>query len=410
MADEAGSLLVVDDDEMNRDMFSRRLQHKGYAVTVARDGRQALKLLGDRRFDLVLLDVMMPGVNGLEVLKTIRTIDGPTDLPVIMTTARGESRDVVEALNLGANDYVTKPLDFPVVLARIQTQLALKRAADQVQGLQQSLASRTQEWEAARAGLRAAAQRLQDDRDAAARALGALLPTRPPDVPGARFAWVHRPCEELAGDLFNVRPLDDRHLAVYLLEVGGRGVPAALRSLAVGHALAHAALAGPGAGALSPPDRVAAELNRLFPADPAAGQHCTLVYGHLDPAGGEFRFVSAGHPGPVHLAAGKPAAVLRARGLPVGLGAGDGGYKEAVVRLGPGDRLLLYSDGLTDAPGPDGERFGTERLLRACEQHRGLPLDGWLTALATAVEEWSAAGAAPDDRSALAVEVAAPQG
>jgi signal transduction histidine kinase len=126
----AGSLLIVDDDEPGREGLARRLRRQGYEVCCALGGPEALEVLGGRRFDLVLLDIMMPDMNGLEVLKSLRRTDSLIDLPVIMVTARAESVSVVEALELGANDYLTKPLDFPVVLARISTQLARKRAED----------------------------------------------------------------------------------------------------------------------------------------------------------------------------------------------------------------------------------------------------------------------------------------
>ena len=130
-----GSLLVVDDNEMNRDMLARRLARRGYTVTVAEDGYQALALIEAQQFDVVLLDIMMPGISGLDVLKTLRQRYAVADLPVIMATAKDQSEDIVAALQLGANDYVTKPLDFPVVLARTQTQLALKRAMQEIQRL-----------------------------------------------------------------------------------------------------------------------------------------------------------------------------------------------------------------------------------------------------------------------------------
>lgn len=134
-----GSLLVVDDNEMNRDMLSRRLERQGYAVAVAADGQQALAMIEARPFDTVLLVIMMPGISGLEVLKILRERYSVADLPVIMATAKDEGRDIVAALNLGANDYVTKPLDFPVVLARVQTQLSLKRAREEIQRLAEQL-------------------------------------------------------------------------------------------------------------------------------------------------------------------------------------------------------------------------------------------------------------------------------
>ena len=126
---EPGSvrLLVVDDNELNRDMLSRRLGGRGFRVAVAEDGDTALALIDRQDFDLVLLDVMMPGITGIDVLRKLRERFSESDLPVVMATARDAAEDVVEALRLGANDYVTKPLDFAVVLARIETQLSLRR-------------------------------------------------------------------------------------------------------------------------------------------------------------------------------------------------------------------------------------------------------------------------------------------
>lgn len=119
------SVLVVDDNAMNRDMLSRRLERKGYAVGVAEGGEQALDALQKRRYDIVLLDWMMPGLSGIDVLKRLREQWSAIELPVIMATAKSEADDIVEALRAEANDYVTKPLNFDVVHARIRTQLNL---------------------------------------------------------------------------------------------------------------------------------------------------------------------------------------------------------------------------------------------------------------------------------------------
>ena len=124
------SLLVVDDNEHNRDLLCRRLARTGYVTTAAAGGVQALECVRQERIDLILLDVMMPDMNGLEVLKILRETYSAIALPIIMVTGKHESEDIVEALNLGANDYVTKPIDFPVALARIRTQLGHKRAEE----------------------------------------------------------------------------------------------------------------------------------------------------------------------------------------------------------------------------------------------------------------------------------------
>ncbi len=126
-----GFLLVVDDDEMNRDVLSRRLIRQGYTVKAAQNGKEALELIEKCNFDLVLLDIAMPDIDGVQVLQTLRQRYSPIELPIIMVTAKQRSEDVAEALNAGANDYVTKPIDFNVALARIQNQLSRKPPEDE---------------------------------------------------------------------------------------------------------------------------------------------------------------------------------------------------------------------------------------------------------------------------------------
>ena len=129
MAEDQSHILVVDDQELNRDLLSRRLRKAGYQVSCAVDGFDALEQIAAQTFDLVLLDIMMPGMNGLEVLEHVRRTHSVTDLPVIMATAKTDNETVVEALQLGANDYVTKPLEFGVVLARVRSHLLVREAS-----------------------------------------------------------------------------------------------------------------------------------------------------------------------------------------------------------------------------------------------------------------------------------------
>lgn len=138
------SILVVDDNELNRNILARHLFREGYAVCTAEGGYEALDTIDAHPFDIVLLDVVMPEINGLEVLRRLRKDKTLSDLPVIMVTGRDTTQEIVEALETGANDYVTKPLDLPLVMARIKTQLALKKALNRVQLLNSRL-EKTQE-------------------------------------------------------------------------------------------------------------------------------------------------------------------------------------------------------------------------------------------------------------------------
>jgi class 3 adenylate cyclase/CheY-like chemotaxis protein len=133
------TLLVVDDNDLNREVLARYFDMRGYVVLGAEDGRQALEMVEQHPIDLVLLDIMMPEVSGLEVLKELRRRRSRGELPVIMVTAKDQAEDVVEALNLGANDYIVKPLDFTIVHARAETQLSLKRAMSEIRHLNREL-------------------------------------------------------------------------------------------------------------------------------------------------------------------------------------------------------------------------------------------------------------------------------
>jgi diguanylate cyclase (GGDEF)-like protein/PAS domain S-box-containing protein len=128
MSSDLGRVLVVDDNENNRDILARRLARKGYDVVVAESAHDLLERIREDAVELVLLDIEMPGVTGLDALIAIRQEYSAVRLPVIMVTARNQSDDIVKALELGANDYLTKPIDFPVALARVRTHLSHMRA------------------------------------------------------------------------------------------------------------------------------------------------------------------------------------------------------------------------------------------------------------------------------------------
>jgi sigma-B regulation protein RsbU (phosphoserine phosphatase) len=399
MTDSLGSLLVVDDDELNRDLLARRLRTEGYDVVLGRDGKHALELIHSGTFALILLDVMMPGLDGLAVLAILRATHSTTDLPIIMVTAKDKSEDVVAALERGANDYVTKPLDFPVVLARVHTQLSLKRSVEQIRELKGNLAARNRELEATN-------RKMSLELKSAAKVQASLLPHRTPTVAGLSFAWAFRPCELLAGDGLNVVQLDETHVGLYVLDVSGHGVAAALLSVSISRVLSPPSdpasiLVNRGARPVTPAE-VADQLNRIFPFD-VAEQYFTLVYGVLDIITGEFRYVSAGHPGPIHVHSEGGPELLDGRGFPIGLA--EDPYEERSIRLRAGDRLYLYSDGVPEATTPTGEQFSSERLLMIADRDHDESLPAAIVALREDVERWCAPAGVPDDVTILGVEM-----
>ncbi len=416
MSSTGGALLVVDDNPENRDMLTRRLRRRGYDVAEAENGLQALELAAGREFDVVLLDVMMPVMDGLETLRCLRRTRSVAELPVIMTTAKGESEDVVEALALGANDYVTKPINLPVALARIEAQLSLRRAVQEIRRLEADLAARNLDLETANGRLSVSNTRMKRDLEAAARIQQAFLPGAAPSAGGARFAWRYRPCDELAGDTLNVVPLDERHVGVFVVDVSGHGVPAALLSVTVSRLLSRTTDGCPlvrrgpnGSSALEivPPAEVASELTNRFPFDPETRQYFTCVYGVLDCQTGEFRYVCAGHPGPVHLPKGRPPVRLQHAGRPIGIlpaSVAASGYVDHAVTLAPGDRIYLFTDGIPEAADPLEEEFGFERLQEVLCAGRAEPLQSSVDALVARVESWCGDAGVADDVSVLAIE------
>ena len=392
MDGQPGALLVVDDNEMNRDMLSRRLKKRGHEVMVAEDGYRALEMIDEHDFDVILLDIMMPGLDGYEVLEKIREHHAPANLPVIMATAKDESKDIVRALELGANDYVTKPFDFPVVRARVATHVALKKS-------QQALAT--------------ALTQIKTNLDAAARIQQSFLPTEDPGFEGVRFAWKYEPCDELAGDTLNVIPLDDSHIAVYVLDVSGHGVASSLLSVALSRLMTRltasdSILWDEANDRPSTPSEVVDELARRFPYDIETGQYFTLAYGVLDVERRRFSYTSAGHVPLILARPGSDAIQLDSTGPPVALVPSEimpSEYTESMIELAPGDRLYLYSDGIPEATKADEEQFGEERLGELLTDLLSEDVEDTLDMVVDRVRAWCDKGEFDDDVTLLALEM-----
>lgn len=251
---------------------------------------------------------------------------------------------------------------------------------------------------------------IRRDVEAAAQLQRQLLPAQPPDVAGIRFAWEYHPCAGLGGDGLNVFRLDDDHVGLYLLDVSGHGVAAALLSVTLAHLLSPSLnpssllrTGQPNGQSIVPPSEVVRRLNQWLQTNPTGDRYFTILYGVLNVRTRCLRYVSAGHP-PLFHAAGSGTALLSVPGFPVGLVA-EAQYHDSELQLQSGDRLFLYSDGLTEAAGPGHEQFGESRLRQAIEAGKEEPLDVCTRRLVQEVLQWT--GNAPDDDLsvlALAVE------
>jgi sigma-B regulation protein RsbU (phosphoserine phosphatase) len=389
MSDIQGKLLVVDDNEMNRDMLSRRLSRRKHNVITANDGQEALNLIEKESFDVILLDIMMPGISGIEVLKKLRESYSRADLPIIMATAKSESEDIVDALKLGVNDYVTKPLNFPVVAARVNTQLSLKKAQD---------------------ALKSAHDRMKKDLDAAAEIQQTLLPYNLPEIDTLSIAWKFYPCDELAGDFLNIFQLSENEIGFYIVDVMGHGVPAALLSFSVSRNLSP--LAGPDSIVLNSEDKpgpvspaeVLTKLNTLYPFQTNKDRFFTMLYGVLDIRDGQFRYACAGHPGPLIVSSDQSAREITAKGFPIGI-VDEPDYAETAITLNPRDRMYLYSDGFIEERNKDGDLFNINRFEESVKSHYSSTLDQSIENTLNAIISWRGSEHLSDDLSIIGIEM-----
>jgi sigma-B regulation protein RsbU (phosphoserine phosphatase) len=338
--------------------------------------------------DLAICDWEMPGRSGLELCRAIRAAELDRYVYVVLITGRAGGDDVVEGIEAGADDFLPKPLRMTELRARI-------RAGRRVVELEAALAARTAEAE------RAAAT-VQRDLDAAAALQRQLVPAAPVLFQGLRAEGALCPAATVAGDLFGVLPLDDEHLALYLLDVSGHGVPAAMLAMAVNRAIA-SATASPlldAEGRPYSPARVLAELNERFPT--VGGEYLTMVYAVVHAPTGHVRYALAGHPPPIAVRGGegsRRAERLAGDGLPLGL-FGAVRYDEYGADLAPGDTLVLYSDGATECERPSGEAFGPQRFREAVSAEAQTPGASLLQGTLDRLRAWSQ-GPFADDVSLL---------
>lgn len=250
-----GRLLVVDDDESNRDMLGRRLQHDGYTVQLAANGAEALRLLRATPFDLVLLDLIMSGLDGDQVLLKMKSDPAMRDVPVIMLSALDQEGGIARCIELGAEDFISKPFSPVFLRARIEASLEKKRLRDQER----------QTYTALLASEKRLAAELAD----AAGYVRSLLPG--PLEGEVRAQWRFRPSAELGGDIFGYHWISPDRLAIYLLDVSGHGVGAALLSVSVFNVLPTQSLPEADFG---DPAVVLRQLNRVFPME----RHHNLLF------------------------------------------------------------------------------------------------------------------------------------
>ena len=375
-----GSLLVVDDNEVNRDLLSRRLMREGHQVAEAVNGRQALEMIEQGSFDLVLLDVMMPELNGHEVLEHLQREGRLRDLPVIMLSASGEMDSIVQCISLGAEDYLSKPYDPILLRARINASLEKKRLRDRV-----------------REQLRAIEQEL----NVAARLQQSILPRKFPVSEHLEIFAEMTPARAIGGDFYDFFPIDDTRFGFAIADVSGKGAPAAL-FMALSRAFLKAA-ASEGRAGMSAGECLT-RVNRLIQAENRTGMFVTAFYGILNLQTGAIEFANAGHNHPYLLRAGHPPVMLDHRNsLVLGMRKAVE-YPTHQLQLQPGDRLFLYTDGVTEAMTEEGEEFSEERLAQALARAGSSSLQETTRLVSEAVREFAGGAPQSDDLTMLIVQ------
>jgi sigma-B regulation protein RsbU (phosphoserine phosphatase) len=397
-AGRPASILVVDDTTANLQVLTGMLKDRGYRVRPVPSGKLALLAAQKDPPDLILLDINMPEMNGYEVCEQFKSDNKLQGIPIIFISALTEQLDKVKAFATGGVDYITKPFQMEELHARVETHLKLRRLQIELQESNSQLSQ--------------ANGRMSRDLQAAAKIQETFLPRMVLGVPGVQFAWIYQPCDELAGDGLNIIPFGGGQVGLYILDVSGHGVASALLSVTLSRLLSapsdpSSILIRDGGGCgrfdVAPPAEVAARLNRNFPFNAATEQLTTMVYGILNATTGEFRYVSAGHPGPVHLPSGADPVILESEGFPIGLA--NEAYEERSVLLRAGDRLYIYSDGVPEAMEPAGNQFGNARLLEAITRGRPEPLQESVARIRDEITRWRGTTRTQDDISILAVEV-----
>jgi phosphoserine phosphatase RsbU/P len=373
---ETATILVVDDSPVNLQVMVRTLQASGHRILAARSGKAALEIAAKARPDLVLLDVMMPEMDGFEVCRALKARPDTREAVVIFLSALGEVAEKVSGLSIGAADYITKPIQAEEVMARVASHLTRQYLERE---------------------LRRSRDRLDRELANAADMQRRLLPPRMPVHPGVEFAAFYQTSRHAGGDYYDVIPLDDHRFGVVVADVSGHGAPAAI-VMAMIRAVLHTC--GP---KLADPPAVLQHLNRHFEFLWDSAMFATAVYGVLDVERRTWRSIRAGHPPPLLVRPGAPVSIVASTDTRMLLFGELGPLEAGEQPLAPGDRLVLDTDGLTDRQGPDGQFYEQDRLSAMLERSAALTPASLLERLVIDVEAFTGGREAEDDQTILAI-------
>ena len=334
-------ILVVDDEpdleHLMRQRLRRDVRAGRFELAFAHDGVEALEMLAkDRDIDMVLSDINMPRMDGLTLLEQIPSVD--PNIRSVIVSAYGDMKNIRAAMNRGAFDFVTKPIDFE------DLQVTIARTLNRLAEWREAIASRDK------------LIALQNELDVASNMQQAILPRQFPKQPTFEVFGNMEAARQVGGDFFDIINLEGGRVGLAIADVSGKGVPAALfmmssRTLLKGAAIGH-----------REPGDALAEVNNLLEADNDSAMFVTVFYAVYDPGTGTLTYANGGHNPPLVVHRDGSSSVLEPTGgIALGVAAGLP-YEQAETHLEPGDIVVLYTDGVTEAMDPDNEEFGLERL------------------------------------------------
>jgi sigma-B regulation protein RsbU (phosphoserine phosphatase) len=334
MRDEQ-SILIVDDEAGSRSLLARSLSAAGYKCRESGSGIEALKLIQGEQPAVLLLDLIMPELDGAETLKQLRADPNPAiaQIPTIMFTGHGESE--VQCLEAGADDFVIKPIKLEVLRARIETQLRLRSLRIQLHEQNQKL----EDWR----------RNLERDLAAARLTQRSLIPQKPPVISGWQIATHYRPVIEVGGDIYGWQPLRDKRCLFWIADAAGHGASAALLTTLAKLLFQH------GSDEQNGPDEIMRAVNNDFRNTFGGKSFMTAMCAAVNTDTGEISVVGAGHPPLLVTRFGRGTETIASSAPPLGL-AEPAQFTQTILSLGRGDAFILYTDGLLGAVGRGGSR------------------------------------------------------
>ena len=354
------SILIVDDTPINIGVISGALKDS-YRTKVATNGEKALAIAsGDDKPDLILLDVMMPGMDGYEVCRRLKANPETQSIPVIFLTGQTGTEDETKGFEVGAVDYIHKPFSEAVVKARVRTHLMLRAAHEQI--AKQLLA-------------------INIELEMARQIQLSILPSSTPKIAGLDIVARYIPMTSVAGDFYDFIVVDERHVGILIADVSGHGLPAALIASMLQVALTAQARH------VSEPGEVLAGLNQAL-CGKFQHNFVTAAYVYVDLEKNIMKYGGAGHP-PLLLwrKSTASASQLLENGLVMGQFE-EATYDSLQVPIEAGDRFFLYTDGILETANPAQEEFGTERFMRFMETNNKLAAGPFADALLFELARW----------------------